>query len=62
MHDLLLCSISYAVVQKRRAVWRLGGDIRGEGADILMRLWEALAWPESTESGSVSQGVRIFHS
>ncbi|EIW83239.1 cytoplasmic protein [Coniophora puteana RWD-64-598 SS2] len=33
--------------QKRRAVWRLGGDIRGEGADILLRLWEALAWPES---------------
>ncbi|KAH7923945.1 hypothetical protein BV22DRAFT_1035772 [Leucogyrophana mollusca] len=32
--------------QKRRAVWRLGGDIRGEGADILLRLWEALAWPE----------------
>ncbi|OJA18408.1 hypothetical protein AZE42_06392, partial [Rhizopogon vesiculosus] len=42
--------------QKRRAVWRLGGDIRGEGADILLRLWEALAWPEATESGSVSQG------
>ncbi|KAG1865874.1 C2 domain in Dock180 and Zizimin proteins-domain-containing protein [Suillus subalutaceus] len=42
--------------QKRRAVWRLGGDIRGEGADILLRLWEALAWPEPTESSSVSQG------
>ncbi|KAG2121394.1 hypothetical protein BD769DRAFT_1479223 [Suillus cothurnatus] len=42
--------------QKRRAVWRLGGDIRGEGADILLRLWEALAWPEPTETSSVSQG------
>ncbi|KIK41630.1 hypothetical protein CY34DRAFT_761375 [Suillus luteus UH-Slu-Lm8-n1] len=40
----------------RRAVWRLGGDIRDEGADILLWLWEALAWPEPTESSSVSQG------
>ncbi|KAG1719426.1 hypothetical protein EDD22DRAFT_1029373 [Suillus occidentalis] len=31
--------------QKRRA-----------GADILLRLWEALAWAEPTESSSVSQG------
>ncbi|OCH91820.1 cytoplasmic protein [Obba rivulosa] len=31
--------------QKNRAVWRLAGDIRGEGAAILLRLWEALAWP-----------------
>ncbi|KAF8840035.1 hypothetical protein BDN67DRAFT_969174 [Paxillus ammoniavirescens] len=36
--------------QKRRAVWRLGGDIRGEGADILLRLWEALAWPETPDT------------
>ncbi|KAF9245029.1 hypothetical protein BU15DRAFT_59190 [Melanogaster broomeanus] len=41
--------------QKRRAVWRLGGDIRGEGADILLRLWEALAWPE-TQDTEASQG------
>ncbi|KAH7888385.1 hypothetical protein F5I97DRAFT_2002325 [Phlebopus sp. FC_14] len=41
--------------QKRRAVWRLGGDIRGEGADILLRLWEALAWPE-TPSTEPPQG------
>ncbi|KAI0940660.1 hypothetical protein AcW1_003797 [Taiwanofungus camphoratus] len=32
--------------QKRRAVWRLGGDIRGEGAAILLRLWDALGWSE----------------
>ncbi|KAH8119460.1 cytoplasmic protein [Phellopilus nigrolimitatus] len=32
--------------QKRRAVWRLAGDIRGEGATILLRLWDALGWPE----------------
>jgi hypothetical protein len=32
--------------QKRRAVWRLAGDIRGEGAAILLRLWLALGWPD----------------
>ncbi|KAF5351982.1 hypothetical protein D9756_007382 [Leucocoprinus leucothites] len=28
--------------QKRRAVWRLAGDIRGDGATILLNLWQAL--------------------
>jgi dedicator of cytokinesis protein 3 len=32
--------------QKRRAVWRLAGDIRGEGAKILARTWNAIASPE----------------
>ncbi|GAA5960183.1 hypothetical protein JCM21900_000431 [Sporobolomyces salmonicolor] len=32
--------------QKRRAVWRLAGDIRGEGANTLIRLWNAIAWPQ----------------
>ncbi|KAF8135611.1 hypothetical protein EV363DRAFT_1396094 [Boletus edulis] len=41
--------------QKRRAVWRLGGDIRGEGADILLRLWNCLKWPE-TPDAEASQG------
>jgi dedicator of cytokinesis protein 3 len=31
--------------QKRRAVWRLAGDVRGEGAKILLRLWDAIGWP-----------------
>ncbi|KAF8586680.1 hypothetical protein K439DRAFT_1340268 [Ramaria rubella] len=38
--------------QKRRAVWRLSGDIRGEGAAILLRLWEALGWPESVSANA----------
>lgn len=43
--------------QKRRAVWRLAGDIRGEGAGILLRLWEALGWPESVShnAGAVTR-------
>ncbi|KAF9562776.1 cytoplasmic protein [Agrocybe pediades] len=32
--------------QKRRAVWRLTGDIRGEGAAILLNLWQALGSAE----------------
>ncbi|KAF9007971.1 cytoplasmic protein [Cyathus striatus] len=32
--------------QKRRAVWRLAGDIRGEGASILLSMWQALGWAE----------------
>ncbi|KAK0461408.1 uncharacterized protein EV420DRAFT_1619788 [Desarmillaria tabescens] len=32
--------------QKRRAVWRLAGDIRGEGASIMLSLWQALGWAE----------------
>ena len=38
-------------------MWRLGGDIRGEGADILLRLWDALSWPETPDT-EASQGVR----
>ncbi|KAG6854061.1 hypothetical protein C0991_011039 [Blastosporella zonata] len=36
--------------QKRRAVWRLAGDIRGEGAGILLNLWQALGWAEHVSS------------
>ncbi|KAL0580339.1 Deoxycytidine kinase 1 [Marasmius crinis-equi] len=32
--------------QKRRAVWRLAGDIRGEGAAMMFSLWQALGWAE----------------
>ncbi|GAA5832812.1 hypothetical protein JCM11251_005773 [Rhodosporidiobolus azoricus] len=32
--------------QRQRSVWRLAGDVRGEGADILARTWGAIAAPE----------------
>lgn len=32
--------------QRRRAVWRLSGDIRGEGAQIFSKLWNAIGWPD----------------
>lgn len=32
--------------QRRRAVWRLAGDIRGEGAQIFAKMWTSIGWPE----------------
>ncbi|KAL1743069.1 hypothetical protein HDZ31DRAFT_41774 [Schizophyllum fasciatum] len=37
--------------QKRRAVWRLAGDVRGQGADILLNLWQTLGWAENSVGG-----------
>ncbi|TIA88831.1 hypothetical protein E3P99_02368 [Wallemia hederae] len=34
--------------QKRRAVWKLAGDLRGEGAKIFSVLWNAIGWPEKS--------------
>ncbi|KAF4598371.1 hypothetical protein EYR38_006773 [Pleurotus pulmonarius] len=34
--------------QKQRAVWRLAGNIRGEGATIMLKLWNALALSANT--------------
>ncbi|KAI0321083.1 hypothetical protein OF83DRAFT_1168770 [Amylostereum chailletii] len=43
--------------QRRRAVWRLAGDIRGEGAAILLQLWDSLGWSEevSANAGAVTR-------
>ncbi|KAH6606696.1 hypothetical protein Trco_005849 [Trichoderma cornu-damae] len=30
--------------QKRRAVWKIAGDVREHGADLLRRMWEAIGW------------------
>ena len=35
--------------QKRRAVWKIAGDVREEGADLLKRSWEAIGWDSSYE-------------
>lgn len=54
----------FRTVQKRRAVWRLAGDIRGEGASILLTLWQALGWAEHISTiGEVATryGESLFH-
>ena len=30
--------------QKRRAVWKIAGDVREQGADLLRRSWAAIGW------------------
>jgi len=35
--------------QKRRAVWKIAGDVREHGADLLRRTWEAIGWETSLE-------------
>ncbi|KAF2023908.1 hypothetical protein EK21DRAFT_79883 [Setomelanomma holmii] len=38
--------------QKRRAVWKIAGDVREHGADLLQRGWEAIGWETSAEEKS----------
>lgn len=35
--------------QKRRAVWKIAGDVREYGADLLRRSWEAIGWESTPE-------------
>lgn len=46
----LLCSDQLIIEkfkpQRRRAVWRLAGDIRGEGARIFAKLWDSIGWTD----------------
>ncbi|EGX95582.1 SH3 and Ded-cyto domain protein, putative [Cordyceps militaris CM01] len=35
--------------QKRRAVWKIAGDVREDGAALLRRTWEAIGWDASNE-------------
>ncbi len=35
--------------QKRRAVWKIAGDVREQGADLLRRCWEAIGWETNTD-------------
>lgn len=35
--------------QKRRAVWKIAGDVREQGSILLKRSWEAIGWESSPE-------------
>ncbi|KAL8740653.1 MAG: hypothetical protein Q9190_006670 [Brigantiaea leucoxantha] len=35
--------------QKRRAVWKIAGDVREQGASLLRRSWDAIGWDSSRE-------------
>jgi len=38
--------------QKRRAAWKIAGDVREHGANLLQRSWEAIGWETSSEEKS----------
>ncbi|KAH7155088.1 hypothetical protein B0J13DRAFT_217191 [Dactylonectria estremocensis] len=38
--------------QKRRAVWKIAGDVREHGADLLRRTWEAIGWETTPDERS----------
>ncbi|EED16759.1 dedicator of cytokinesis domain protein, putative [Talaromyces stipitatus ATCC 10500] len=42
--------------QKRRAVWKIGGDVREQGAILLRHAWEAIGW-ETSEDERVKYGL-----
>jgi dedicator of cytokinesis protein 3 len=35
--------------QKRRAIWKIAGDIREHGAELLKQTWEAIGWETSPD-------------
>lgn len=42
--------------QKRRAVWKIAGDIRERGAELLQHTWNAIAW-DTTEEDERKYGL-----
>lgn len=43
--------------QKRRAVWKIAGDVREQGADLLQSSWEAIGW-ETTDEERERHGLK----
>jgi dedicator of cytokinesis protein 3 len=35
--------------QKRRAVWKIAGDVREQGSDLLRRAWDAIGWETNSD-------------
>lgn len=42
--------------QKRRAVWKIAGDVREHGAELLRRTWEAIGW-DTTQDERTRYGL-----
>ena len=36
--------------QKRRAIWKIAGDVRETGADLIRRSWDAIGWETDEDS------------
>lgn len=42
-------AVEHLPPQKRRAVWRIAGDLRKRGAELLQESWAAIGWPTSEQ-------------
>jgi dedicator of cytokinesis protein 3 len=42
-------AVEHLPPQQRRAVWRIAGDIRRRGAQLLQNSWAAIGWPTSEQ-------------
>ena len=42
-------AVEHLPPQKRRAVWRIAGDLRKRGAKLLQDTWAAIGWPTSEQ-------------
>ncbi|KAI4282993.1 MAG: hypothetical protein L6R35_005275 [Caloplaca aegaea] len=45
--------------QKRRAVWKIAGDVREQGASLLRRSWEGIGWESSPDDQRIFGSQRI---
>ncbi|KAK5175015.1 Deoxycytidine kinase 1 [Saxophila tyrrhenica] len=45
--------------QKRRAIWKIAGDVREIGADLIRRSWDAIGWEADDESKKLHGFERI---
>ncbi|KAL3470575.1 hypothetical protein BJX99DRAFT_264116 [Aspergillus californicus] len=43
--------------QKRRTIWKIAGDVREQGADLLHSTWEAIGW-ETTDDERARYGLK----
>lgn len=48
--------------QRRRAQWIIAGDLRDDGAGLLLRLWNALGWKDGQKEGTKYGGVSLVPS
>lgn len=42
-------AVEHLPPQKRRAVWRIAGDLRKKGAKVLQESWAAIGWPTAEQ-------------
>ncbi|RHZ66608.1 hypothetical protein Glove_306g74 [Diversispora epigaea] len=47
--------------QKRRAIWRLAGDLRGHGAKLLSNLWDSVGWGQGKDGKMAGYQTRFIN-